>query len=66
VHIASHKAGHEGYLALICDLHATNTAQVLLFAAASIEKGPIARLHIPLRQRSGVHGNWVPAEVLGK
>lgn len=66
VHIKSRQPGHEGYLAAVCDLHATNTAQVLLFAAAEIEKGPIARLHIPMRQRCGVHGSWVPAEALAK
>ncbi|MEY4641170.1 MAG: hypothetical protein RLZZ227_1164 [Pseudomonadota bacterium] len=66
VHIASRQPGHEGYLAVVCDLHATNTAQVLLFAAADIETGPIARLHVPLRQRSAVHGNWVASDVLGK
>lgn len=64
VHIKSHQAGHEGYLAVVCDLHATNTAQILLFAAGSIETGPIARLHIPMRQRGAVHGNWVSAEAL--
>ena len=66
VHIKSRQSGHEGYLAAVCDLHATNTAQILLFEAAAIEKGPIARLHIPMRQRCGVHGSWVPAEALGK
>jgi carotenoid cleavage dioxygenase len=66
VHIKSRQAGHEGYLVVICDLHATNTAQVLLFAAGAIEQGPIGRLHIPMRQRCGVHGTWVPAEALSK
>ncbi|HWK53327.1 MAG TPA: carotenoid oxygenase family protein [Hyphomicrobiales bacterium] len=62
VFIASRQDAHEGYLAAIADLHASNTAQVLLFAAADLAAGPIARLHLPLRQRCGVHGNWVPAE----
>jgi carotenoid cleavage dioxygenase-like enzyme len=64
VHIASQQDGHEGYLALVCDLHTRNTADILVFEAASIERGPIARLKLPLRQRSGVHGNWVAASAL--
>lgn len=64
VHIKSRQQGHEGYLALVCDLHAHNTADILLFEAAMPERGPLARLKLPLRQRSGVHGNWVPAEAL--
>jgi carotenoid cleavage dioxygenase len=64
VHIKSRKNGHEGYLAVVCDIHATNTAQILLFDAGVVEQGPIARLHVPMRQRCGVHGNWVPAEDL--
>jgi carotenoid cleavage dioxygenase-like enzyme len=63
--IPSRQSGHEGYLAVIADLHATNTAEVLLLEAAHIERGPIARLKIPMRQRCGVHGNWVQAELLG-
>jgi carotenoid cleavage dioxygenase-like enzyme len=66
VHIKSRKPGHEGYLAVVCDLHASNTAQVLLFSASEIEKGPIAKLHIPMRQRCAVHGMWAPAEALRK
>jgi carotenoid cleavage dioxygenase-like enzyme len=62
--VPSRQAGHEGYLALVCDLHASNTAQVLLFEAANIASGPIARVHIPMRQRCGVHGTWVHAEDL--
>ena len=62
--IPSRLAGHEGYLAAMCDIHATNTAEVLLFEAAVPGNGPIARLKIPMRQRCGVHGNWVQAENL--
>ena len=62
--IPSRQAGHEGYLMAVADIHATNTAEVLLFNAATPERGPIARMKIPLRQRCGVHGNWVQAEQL--
>jgi carotenoid cleavage dioxygenase len=62
--IRARQSGHEGYLAVVCDMHATNTAEILLFEASAIERGPIARMKIPLRLRSGVHGNWVPHEDL--
>jgi len=62
VHIPSKKPGHEGYLALVVDLHAENLSDVLILEAEHIEKGPIARIKIPLRLRTQVHGNWVPAE----
>jgi carotenoid cleavage dioxygenase-like enzyme len=63
--IPSRQPGHEGYLAVVADIHASNTAEVLLLEAAHVEKGPIARAKIPMRQRCGVHGSWVPAEQLG-
>jgi carotenoid cleavage dioxygenase-like enzyme len=62
--IPSRQSGHEGYLMAMADIHATNTAEILLFNAVTIERGPIARMKIPMRQRCGVHGNWVQAEQL--
>jgi carotenoid cleavage dioxygenase-like enzyme len=61
VHIASRKPGHEGYLLYIVDRHDQNQAEVHVTEAQQLEKGPIARVFVPLRLRSGVHGNWVPA-----
>jgi len=61
VHIPSKQAGHEGYLAFIADRHEDNTAEVQFLEAANVDKGPIARVSVPMRLRSGVHGNWVPA-----
>lgn len=62
--IPPRRAGHEGYMLVMCDLHENNTAQVLLFEAEHIAKGPIARVKVPMRQRCGVHGNWVQGEDL--
>jgi carotenoid cleavage dioxygenase-like enzyme len=62
VHIPSKKPGHEGYLAFIADLHTENLSDVLILEAEHIEKGPIARIKLPLRLRTQVHGNWVSAE----
>jgi carotenoid cleavage dioxygenase-like enzyme len=64
VHIPSKKPGHEGYLAYVVDLHDKNLSEVHVVEAQRIDKGPIARIQIPLRLRVGVHGNWVPVEQL--
>jgi len=64
VHIASAKPGHEGYLMHIIDRHDENQAEVHVLEAQHIEKGPIATIKIPMRLRSGVHGNWASAEAL--
>ena len=63
-HIPSATPGHEGYLAFIVDQHAENQSEVFVLEAEHIEKGPLARIKVPLRLRVGVHGNWVPAGVL--
>jgi carotenoid cleavage dioxygenase len=60
VHISSNKPGHEGYLAFIADIHDENQSEVFIVEAHDITRGPIARIKVPLRLRSGVHGTWVP------
>lgn len=64
VHIKSKQPGHEGYLAFIVDRHDRNEAEVFVVEAQNPQDGPIARIQVPMRLRSGVHGNWVPAEAL--
>lgn len=64
VHIPSRTAGHEGYLAFVVDLHDPMLSEVHVLEARHIEKGPVARIKIPLRLRVGVHGSWVNAEEL--
>lgn len=63
-HIASKQPGHEGYLLCIVDRHDENQAEVHIFEARNLEKGAITKIKVPMRLRSGVHGNWVPAEAL--
>ena len=65
IHIPSKKPGHEGYLALVADDHQKFLSEVWVMDAATIEKGPIARVKLPIRQRNQVHGNWVEADRLG-
>jgi carotenoid cleavage dioxygenase len=64
VHIPSSKPGHEGYLVYIVDRHDENQAELHVTEAEHLAKGPMARIKVPLRLRSGVHANWVPASVL--
>ena len=64
VHIPSRMPGHEGYLAFLVDLHDEHRSEMFVLEAARIERGPVARIKIPLRLRVGVHGNWVPAQAL--
>jgi carotenoid cleavage dioxygenase len=60
-HIPSRKPGHEGYLLYIVDRHDENQAELHITEAQHLDKGPVVRVKVPLRLRSGVHGNWVPA-----
>lgn len=62
VHIPSKQPGHEGYLAFVIDIHDENLSEVLIVAAEHPDRGPIAKIKIPLRLRSGVHGTWVPRD----
>jgi carotenoid cleavage dioxygenase len=64
VHIPSSKPGHEGWLAFVVDQHAENVAEVWVVEAEHIEKGPVARIKVPMRLRSAVHGTWVDARDL--
>lgn len=59
IHIASEQAGHEGWLALVVDDHERHLSEVALLEAEHIDRGPIARIKLPIRLRPQVHGNWV-------
>ncbi len=60
IHIRSKRPGHEGYLAFVVDLHDENLSDVFVVEAADVTRGPIAKIKVPFRLRSGVHGTWVP------
>jgi carotenoid cleavage dioxygenase-like enzyme len=66
VHIPSSAPGHEGYLAFAVDFHETMSSEVHLLEAAHPERGPLARIKMPLRLRNQVHGTWVDEEQLPK
>jgi carotenoid cleavage dioxygenase len=63
-HIPSQLPGHEGYLLFLVDQHDRNETEAFLVEAEHLDKGPVARIQVPLRLRVGVHGNWVPASEL--
>ncbi len=65
IHVPSAKPGHEGYLAFVVDRHEENVAEVFVVEAARLEQPPVARIKLPMRLRSGVHGSWVPARLGG-
>ncbi|MDT8398148.1 MAG: carotenoid oxygenase family protein [Pseudomonadales bacterium] len=62
VFIKSDTEGHEGYIAVVADNHESNLGEVLIFEAEHVDQGPLATIKMPLRMRSGVHGNWVAQE----
>lgn len=59
IHIASKQPGHEGYLAMVVDLHEEWLSDVVILEAAHIERGPIARIKMPKRLKNQIHGVWV-------
>jgi carotenoid cleavage dioxygenase len=65
IHVPSKQPGHEGYLIMTVHLHDSMLAEVLVLEAGQIEKGPLARIKMPIRLRHQVHGSWVSDEALG-
>ena len=51
----------EGWLiGLVIDVE-TDTTDLVIFDARSIEAPPLATIHLPHRIPPGFHGNWFPA-----
>ena len=51
----------DGYIIAVVDNVVTNYSDLVILDAQDIEQGPVARLKLPLRLRSGLHGNWADA-----
>ena len=51
----------DGYILSLAYDQSTTLSQLMIFDAADIEQGPIARAKLPLRIPSGFHGTWVGA-----
>lgn len=54
----------EGYIAVLANRLQEMRSDLLLLDAQHLQDGPIATIHLPLRLRSGLHGNWVGADQL--
>ena len=54
----------DGYIIALVDNLVTNYSDLVILDAQRIEDGPIARAKLPLRIRSGLHGNWADAAKL--
>jgi len=48
----------DGYIIALVDNLVTNYSDLVVLDAQHIEDGPIARAKLPVRIRSGLHGNW--------
>ena len=56
----------DGYVITLTTNGETLGSECWVFAATQIEKGPIARVPLPMRVPSGFHAKWVPGERIWK
>ena len=52
----------EGWLVAVCNRLDEWRSDLVMFDALNIEQGPIATARLPVRLRTGLHGNWHTAE----
>ncbi|CAI4214038.1 unnamed protein product [Parascedosporium putredinis] len=50
----------EGYLMTLLNHLDVQRNDLVIFDALDLAKGPVAALHLPVRMRMGLHGNFVP------
>jgi carotenoid cleavage dioxygenase len=50
----------DGYLLAIVNLLKEHRSSLVVLDACRLDEGPIATVHLPLRLRAALHGNWVP------
>lgn len=55
----------DGWIIQVCNRVKLQRSEVLIFRALAIEDGPVARIDVPIRLRSGLHGNWANADAIG-
>jgi carotenoid cleavage dioxygenase len=55
----------DGWIVQICNRLQEHGSDLLIFDALQIARGPIASIHIPIRMRFGLHGNWADASDIG-
>lgn len=54
----------EGYIVQVQQHIDDGKSDLLLYDAQRVDEGPMATIHVPLRMRFGLHGNWVPGAEL--
>ncbi len=54
----------DGYIIAVVDNCVTNYSDLVILDALHLEDGPMARIKIPFRLRSGLHGTWADASKL--
>jgi len=54
----------DGYIIALVDNLVTNYSDLVILDAQRVEAGPIARAKLPIRIRSGLHGNWADEKLL--
>ncbi|WP_395397281.1 carotenoid oxygenase family protein [Novosphingobium sp. BL-8A] len=55
----------DGWIVQVCNRLEEHCSDLLIFEALDIEKGPVATIHVPIRLRFGLHGNWAGAGAIG-
>ena len=48
----------DGYIIALVDNVVSNISELVILDALRVEEGPIGRVRLPFRMRSGLHGNW--------
>jgi carotenoid cleavage dioxygenase len=54
----------DGYIIALVDNLVTNYSDLVILEAQNMGQGPIARAKLPIRIRSGLHGNWADEKLL--
>jgi carotenoid cleavage dioxygenase-like enzyme len=54
----------DGYILVIVNRLDSKTSDLVILDTADIGKGPVATIHIPIRMRMGIHGNWIAQDRL--
>jgi carotenoid cleavage dioxygenase len=52
----------DGWIVQVCNRLEDQRSDLLLFDAQDVASGPIATIHLPIRLRFGLHGNWRPGD----
>lgn len=52
----------EGYVVALANRLVEQTTDLVILDAQHMDEGPIATVHLPVRLRMSLHGNWVPAK----